>query len=161
MVLTDQQILFLFALFIVVKLVGSGFIVGYLTRQRKAKLDSKRLVDFYENLLRAELIQQHIYLDIPAIIYLASAGDKLVYIGQTTQTLEKRISQHAKGTTSFDRIYGREPEQWQWQVLEIVPCTYRYAAERAWIKFYKEQNYRLLNVSEGTVDGLEWEVPII
>lgn len=147
---------------VVVTLLGAmalllGFAAGWEARRKKSLHDVHRICMFYDKLLMADIIQQHVYLDRPAIIY-AALCDNFCYIGQTMQPLEKRIYQHARGTSGFDRIYGRKPESWQWFELETVPCTYRYAAERAWIERYKTMDYQLMNGNDGTEDGLAWEI---
>lgn len=134
-----------------------GLYAGWQIRTRKALRDTHRLVNYFEGLLHADLVQQHVYLDPEALIYAALQG-RNIYVGMTTQPLEKRIYQHGRGTSGFDRIYSRDPESWTWIILEAVPTTYRFAAEKAWIARYKTMSYTLMNGNDGTDDGQRWEI---
>jgi hypothetical protein len=134
-----------------------GIYFGWRIRSSVALRDAHRLTQFYERLLMADLIEQHTYMDPPATIYVALCST-FAYVGQTSKELETRIYQHGRGTSGFDRVYSRNPDQWQWFVLETVPMTYRYAAERAWIERYVALKYTLMNGNNGTDDGLAWEI---
>ena len=94
------------------------------------------------------------------IIYLAQCtlDRKLVYVGKTYQSFEKRIEQHKRDATNGDSskfhkaLVAKGLDNWDWKILETCPRENEIEIEKSHIKAMSALPVEPLNSTHGKKD---------